>query len=161
MFPIHFKLTISTPEELAKVTAFIAAGYASNVANVPTVGVSADEKAAVLGKSAATTEKPAPSPRTAKAATEPAAPAKTAAAPTPAAEPAAAPLPASTAAPEAFQYDTLKKLILKLLPTHGDALTEIAQRHGQPHGATTFKSLPPECWAAAYADVQALENSGV
>ena len=36
MFPIHFKLTISTPAELAAITQFVAAGYATNVANAPT-----------------------------------------------------------------------------------------------------------------------------
>lgn len=56
-----------------------------------------------------------------------------------------------------FAYSTLQQLVMKLIPTHGDALREIARKHGEPHGATTFKSLPPEVWAAAYADVQALE----
>ena len=160
MFPIHFKLTISTPAELAAIAQFVAAGYATNVANAPTVGVSADEKVAVASVGKSVKDAPAPSPRTAKAAVADA-PEKTAAASTPAAEPAAAPSPASTAAPEPFEYKTLQALVLKLLKTHADALSEIAKKHGQPHGATTFKTLPPECWPAAYADVQAMEVAGV
>ena len=155
MFPIHFKLTISTPEELAKVTAFVAAGYASNVATAPSIGVSADEKAAVVGNAPPPAAKPAGKP----AATKPTATAEAA----PAAQPTKPVAAADTTPPAAapFAYDTLRKLVLKLLPTHADQLNAIAAKHGQPHGATTFKTLPPECWEAAYADVQALENAGV
>ena len=159
MFPIHFKLTISTPEELARVTAFVAAGYAAQVEAAPKLPEAPGKPtsaAAPASKGKAT----APTPPTASAVAD-AAPEKTAAASSPAAAPAAAPSPASTAAGEAFQYKTLQGLVLKLLPTHPEQLSEIAKKHGQPHGASTFKTLPPECWPAAYADVQALEAAGV
>ena len=157
MFPIHFKLTISTPAELAAITQFVAAGYATNVANAPTVGVSADEKAAVVGNVKPAAEKTAAKPANAKlTATE---------APAPAAAEKKGDSASGTTQPagasSAFEYKTLQALVLKLLKTHADELSEIAKKHGQPHGATTFKTLPPECWPAAYADVQALEVAGV
>lgn len=149
-----FPLTI-TLQTRAQLDAVLAALYPS--ADTPLPVITAAPGPAPVGKSAATTDVPAPSSRTARAATAPAAPEKTAAASAPAAATAAAPSPASTAAPEPFQYKTLQALVLKLLPTHQAQLNDIARKHGEAHGATTFKGLPPEAWEAAFADVKALE----
>ena len=159
MFPIHFKLTISTPAELEAVTRLVTAGYAAQVEAAPKLP-EAPGKSTSAAAPASKGKPTAPTPPTASAVAADA-PEKTAAASAPAAAPAAAPSPASTAVGEPFQYKTLQGLVLKLLPTHAEQLSEIAKKHGQPHGASTFKTLPPECWPAAYADVQALEAAGV
>lgn len=169
MFPIHFKLTVSTPAELAAVSAFVAQHYGTTVANAPKLTGSNDKADIVrqMEVAAAPVEKPtkgrtaaaapasqastpAPSPRTAEADVATAAPAKTVAASSPTAAPAEAAQQASTAA-EPFAYSTLQALVFKLLPDHGVALLDISKKHG----AAKFKELPADKWKAAYDDLVA------
>jgi hypothetical protein len=159
VFPIHFKLTVSTPAELAAVSAFVAQHYGTAVANAPKLAepevaaalVEKPKKASTAAAAPASqASTPAPSPRTAEAAAETAAPAKTVAASSPTAAPAEAAPQASTAA-EPFAYSTLQALVFKLLPDHGAALLDISKKHG----AAKFKELPADKWRAAYDDLVA------
>jgi hypothetical protein len=154
VFPIHIKLTVGTHAELARLTAFLETNTAANVAGapkLPSAGVSAAEKAAVLtdihgvvageapGKPA---DKPAATPRTAT----------TDAASTAKSEPASSTTPPADA-PAAFEYATLQKAVNAAVPKHGkDKLLAIATKHG----AKTFKDLQAAQWQAAYDDVVAL-----
>lgn len=174
MFPIHVQLTVSTPADLAKLNEFVAQFYAHGAATAPRL---ADAKlaqhvaslAAAVGAvgaeqeaAAAPVEKPSPAPRarTPRTAEAPVAavPAPTAPAPeSSAAAPAEAQPPASTAATEPaaeeFKYETLQKAVLGAVQKHGRAALEaISVKHGAP----SFKALPANAWAAAYADVVAL-----
>lgn len=68
--------------------------------------------------------------------------------------PAAAPVKLEPAAP-AFDYGVLQKKAFELLPRLGKAqILAIAEKHG----AATFKELPADKWAAAHADLVALED---
>jgi len=160
VFPIHFKLTVSTPAELAAVSAFVAQHYGTTVANAPKLAepevAAAPVEKPTKGRTAAAApasqaSTPAPSPRTAEADAATAAPAKTAGASSPTAAPAEAAPQASTAAPEPFAYSTLQALVFKLLPDHGAALLDISKKHG----AAKFKELPADKWKAAYDDLVA------
>lgn len=148
MFPIHFKLTISTPEELARVTAFIGGDYSKAVAAAPRIDsvVSAEEKAALLeapGKPSAA--KAARSLRTVEAA--PSAPAPSVAAPAASTEVT----PPAAAAASAVDYPTLQKAVLTLHKMDPTAAIPIAKSLG----ADSFKVLKPEQWAEALAAVNA------
>lgn len=86
---------------------------------------------------------------------EVAAPAPTTAAPVEVPAPAAAPVEPEPAAAPAFEYAVLQKKAFELLPRLGKAqILAIAEKHG----AATFKELPADKWAAAHADLVALED---
>lgn len=99
----------------------------------------------------------AKAPRAKAAPTAPvegAAPAPTTAAPVVAPPPAAAPVEPEPVAPS-FDYGVLQKKAFELLPRLGKAqILAIAEKHG----AATFKELPADKWAAAHADLVALED---
>lgn len=153
MFPLTLTLTLHNVAQLEQLRDLLANTPA------PKAGVSADEKAAVLGNAppAPSAAPTAPSPRTAEAAPTPASAAPAPKAEKPAAPPteppAAAPSAPSPADAKPFEYATLQKAVNQALPKHGkDALLAIAKAHG----GSTFKDLKPEVWAAAHADVVAL-----
>jgi hypothetical protein len=120
---------------------------------LPAPGVTAEEKAAVVGKPtrAAKPAATAPSPPTAEAAPSKTAP--SAAAPAPSTEPPApAPSPATTA-PDAppFPYTDLQKVVIELHKRAPAKTAEIAAELG----VKSFKELAPARWAEAKAAVEA------
>ena len=147
MFPIHFKLTVSTVAELQRLTAFLSADNEKVVAASPKL------PAETSATPAATTAKRAPSKPTAEVGTGTAAPAKTDAASSPAAVAAEAPSQASTAAP--VDYPMLQKAVLQLHKMDPTAAIPIANQLG----AENFKVLPQEKWADALTLVNAAIES--
>jgi len=149
MFPVT--ITLTNAAQLNAVMAALAAD------STVTIGVSADEKAAVLTLVSPSTTDDYPEPAMAapgKPKSKPAAPTPPApvAAPTASVEPATA-SPSEAAPAEPFDYATLAKAVNAAVPKHGkDVLLAIAAKHG----SSNFKSLQASAWQAAYDDVVAL-----
>ena len=155
MFPIHLKLTVSNPEELARITAFVASDFAGLVASKPTITEPAEPTAAptpeqVPGKASAA--KTARSKPTAEAAPSPSAP--TADAPATSTEdtpPAAA--ATSAPAPAEITYADLRAAVIALHKVDPRATEAIAKGMGK----NTFKDMidEPALWPVALGKVQA------
>lgn len=148
MFPIHFKLTVSTVAQLQRLTAFLEQDSDQAKADAPRLSTAATDgstgqKTATEAPGKPSAASTAPSPRTAGAAPSPsaqpdAAPAKS----TEATQPDAA---ASSAADKPVAYADLQKAVLTLHKMDPQAAVPIAKGLG----ADTFKALPEDKWAEA------------
>ena len=138
MFPLKLTLTISSNAELARLTAFLDGNTAAAVASAPKLGVSADEKTAVLlanEKALADTAEAPGKPSAAKTARSP----RTAeAAHSTSAQPGAAPATSTEATPQAaaapsaspLVYADLQKVVLQLHSMDPAAPVPIAKSLG-------------------------------